>query len=253
MEYGVEALARLSKVSVRTLHYYDEIGLLKPLTRMMNGRRYYGTEQFLRLLEILYFKEIGFSLKKIISILASKNLDKVSLLSVQKQVLKKEIDRLEKVAGSIDKTITHYKGCKMSDKELCEQFDNFQNKIEKYKKFYENQFDKETKDEATKNVADLSKEEREAYTEKCNELLKKTIEAINRNITPDSEEAQELMRAQFDLSSGIVTVTKESYSASRDCFLENSAMYSQYIQFHPQLPEFYYKAMGVFAAHTFLE
>jgi DNA-binding transcriptional MerR regulator len=88
MEYSVESLAKLTKVSVRTLHYYDEIDLLKPLIRMANGRRYYGIEQLHRLLEILYFKEMGISLKKIRLMVDAQVKDKSSFLSAQKTVLK---------------------------------------------------------------------------------------------------------------------------------------------------------------------
>lgn len=64
MEYSVKDLCKLAKVSVRTLHYYDEIGLLKPKIRMENGRRYYSGEQILKLMDIIFFKKKGFSLKK---------------------------------------------------------------------------------------------------------------------------------------------------------------------------------------------
>lgn len=64
MDYSVEDMSRLLKVSVRTLHYYDEIELLKPAFRMQNGRRYYGFEQLIKLSDIIFFKKLGFSLKK---------------------------------------------------------------------------------------------------------------------------------------------------------------------------------------------
>ncbi len=65
----VKQLARDSGVSVRTLHHYDEIGLLKPATVGDNGYRYYGRDEFLRLQQILFHKELGFALAEITTIL----------------------------------------------------------------------------------------------------------------------------------------------------------------------------------------
>lgn len=93
MEYSVEDLAQISGVSVRTLHYYDEIGLLEPAIRMANGRRYYGVEQLLLLQEILYFKKTGFSLKKIKPLLELPYPKKAKALANQKQKLLKELLR----------------------------------------------------------------------------------------------------------------------------------------------------------------
>jgi len=108
MEYSVEDVSKLAKVSVRTLHYYDEIGLLKPAIRMENGRRYYAQEQVLRLMDIIFFKKIGFSLKKIESMLNLGNKDKRSLLIVKKEFLKKELKRIKDSIQSIDITLEFY-------------------------------------------------------------------------------------------------------------------------------------------------
>lgn len=252
MEYSVEALAKLSRVSIRTLHYYDEIGLLKPLIRMANGRRYYGTQQFLKLQKILYFKEIGFSLGKIKSILEMKNLNEVSLLVSQKEVLIKEIKRLEKLTKSIDRTIEHYKGCKMSEQEICEQFENFQNKMKEQRKNYEERFGKEYIDESIKKVENMSQEEKESYTETARDLMKKVVTALNDNIDPSSEEAQALMKEQVEFSSHLTPMTKELCLKSRECYLDPNFI-SMYERAHPKLPEFLYEAMGVFINRAFPE
>ena len=65
MAYTVKELAQLSGVSVRTLHFYDEIGLLKPARVGENQYRYYEEEQLLALQQILFFRELGFELKKV--------------------------------------------------------------------------------------------------------------------------------------------------------------------------------------------
>jgi len=67
-------------VSVRTLHYYDEIDLLKPTYRKSNGRRSYSEEELLKLMEIIFLKKFGFNLKKIASMLNLGNKDKRALM-----------------------------------------------------------------------------------------------------------------------------------------------------------------------------
>ena len=66
MKMQIKEFAELTEVSVRTLHYYDEIGLLNPdKVDEENGYRYYGEPAFEKMLEILFFRELGFSLKHI--------------------------------------------------------------------------------------------------------------------------------------------------------------------------------------------
>jgi MerR family transcriptional regulator, thiopeptide resistance regulator len=90
MAYTVTKLAKISGVSVRTLHFYDEIGLLKPAYYGSNGYRYYEEEQLLTLQQILFFKELGFELKRIQSILRKSNFDKLAdLLSSFEKKLRK--------------------------------------------------------------------------------------------------------------------------------------------------------------------
>ena len=65
IQYSVKDVTELSGVSVRTLHYYDKIGLLKPYNRTEAGYRYYCEKELLRLQQILFYKELDFSLKEI--------------------------------------------------------------------------------------------------------------------------------------------------------------------------------------------
>ena len=78
--YTVKQLARLSGVSVRTLHHYDEIGLLRPAFLGENRYRYYGREELLRLQDILFHRELGAPLQEIGELLAREGRDRVAIL-----------------------------------------------------------------------------------------------------------------------------------------------------------------------------
>lgn len=89
MFYKIKDVATLSGVSVRTLHYYDEVGLLKPNKINESGYRLYTDKELEILQQILFFKELDFSLDMIKNILLSDDYDKRETLKAQKELLEK--------------------------------------------------------------------------------------------------------------------------------------------------------------------
>ena len=110
MSYTVKKLANLSGISIRTLRFYDAIGLLKPAYYGDNHYRYYEDEQVLMLQQILFYREIGFSLNDIQRIISSDDFNKIDALISHKQVLSESLDRTKKLIKTIDKTISHLRG-----------------------------------------------------------------------------------------------------------------------------------------------
>ena len=103
MKMQIKEFAKLTGVSVRTLHYYDEIGLLKPaLVDAQNGYRFYDENSLLRMQEILFYRELGFELKSIANILSSPNYDKQKALAEQRKLLELKKDRLERIIDALD-------------------------------------------------------------------------------------------------------------------------------------------------------
>lgn len=100
----IKEFARLTGVSVRTLHYYDEIGLLRPaFVDEKNGYRDYDEKSLERMVEILFYRELEFPLKSIAEILSSPDYDKTAAICKQKELLKLKKDRLEKLISALDK------------------------------------------------------------------------------------------------------------------------------------------------------
>ena len=123
MAYSVKKLAVISGVSVRTLHFYDELGLLKPAYLGANGYRFYQEPQLLALQQILFYRELGFELKEIKRILDRADFEKVAALESHRQVLEKNLTRTRSLLETIDKTIQHLKGTKkMKSEELFAGF-----------------------------------------------------------------------------------------------------------------------------------
>ncbi len=107
--YSVKEVARLSGVSVRTLHYYDQIGLLKPLGRSDAGYRHYGHEELLRLQQILFYKELDFPLKEIVDLLDEPGFDLIDALEGHKAALLIRQKRIDHLIQTIETTIQQLK------------------------------------------------------------------------------------------------------------------------------------------------
>src|SRR5215471_19767491 len=119
MAYTVKQLALMSGVTVRTLHFYDEMALLKPAYTAANGYRIYEEPQLLMLQQILFYRELGFELKRINEILSQRKFAKIAALKSHRQVLEKNFTRTRTLIDTIDKTISHLKGGrKMKSEEL---------------------------------------------------------------------------------------------------------------------------------------
>jgi DNA-binding transcriptional MerR regulator len=110
MTHTVKQLARLAGVSVRTLHHYDDIGLLIPPTIGANGYRYYDERSVLRLQAILFYRELGFSLDKIKELLGRREVDAIQTLSEQRLILEDRVEQFRRMIATLDQTIRHLKG-----------------------------------------------------------------------------------------------------------------------------------------------
>src|SRR5260221_3589451 len=112
MAYTVKQVAAMSGVSVRTLHFYDETGLLAPAYLGANSYRFYEEPQLLILQQILFYRELGFELKQIQRILGRADFEKIAALQSHRKVLEKDLVRTQSLIETIDKTIEHLQGTK---------------------------------------------------------------------------------------------------------------------------------------------
>ena len=121
--YTVKQLGELAGVSVRTLHYYDEIGLLEPSSYGDNGYRQYDEDALFRLQQVLFYRELEFSLSEIAEIIEEPDFNVLESLQLHKQALQGETKRLKTLIQTIDKTMEHMKGkLEMSNREIFDGF-----------------------------------------------------------------------------------------------------------------------------------
>jgi MerR family transcriptional regulator, thiopeptide resistance regulator len=158
MEYTVKQLADLSMVSVRTLHYYDQKGLLKPSGYRGNGYRIYRQKELLRLQQILFFRELDFKLEEIKAIIDQPGFDILQALWLHRRMIENKITRFNSLIGTVDKTILKIKGeMEMSEKDYYAGFSREQQ--EKYQREIRQKYGTQALDESERRMKNWTKED----------------------------------------------------------------------------------------------
>lgn len=135
MAYRVKEVADLTGISIRTLHHYDHIGLLKPSFLTDAGYRMYNNQDLERLQQILFFKELDFPLQKIKEILDHPAFDPKHALQLHREVIIAKKERLERIIQTIDQKIQEIEeGAEMEKNKMFTAFNL--KEIEEHKKKY---------------------------------------------------------------------------------------------------------------------
>jgi DNA-binding transcriptional MerR regulator len=249
MRYTVKKLAKLSGVSVRTLHWYDEIGLLKPAYYEENGYRYYEEEQLLLLQQILFFRELGFKLEDIQKMLTRNDFDKIKALLAHKETLEMSLDRTKTLIDTIDKTILHLKGKQtMKDKDLYHGFHMAKQKeYEEYLVKYHGTVAEDLILQCKKRTVDWGSKEWEEIKKEGNEIYAALAQFIEKDLGPRSEEVQALIHQHYKMIMRFYDPSKDVYVGLAQLYCEHPGFRKFFHVHHPKLTEFIAEAMRVYA------
>ena len=206
MKMHIKEFADFTGVSVRTLHYYDEIDLLKPATvDKDNGYRYYNEKSAERMFEIIFLREMDFSLKSIKDILSSPNYNKNEAFRKQKELLLLKKSRLDRLISALEK----------AEKGEFDMKSLNNNEYENAKNSYE----KEVKDkwghtqaykESQEKTAGYSQEKQNDVNEGLMAIFSEFAEAMNSDINSDSAEAKAIAeKLKAYITENFYTCTKE--------------------------------------------
>lgn len=127
MALTVKAVADLAGISIRALHHYDQIGLLKPAGQSASGYRLYSQQDLERLQQILFFRELGFGLKEIREIIDSPDFDRRKALLAHRAALQQRRERIDRLIHTIDRTLESIEkeDAPMTREEMKQLFDGF--------------------------------------------------------------------------------------------------------------------------------
>lgn len=271
----VKEISDLTGISVRTLHYYDEIGLLKPTEKSDAGYRLYDDKALETLQQILFFREFDISLKEIKAVLDNPALERNQILQVQRKMLVTKKERMERLIASIDDIL---KGENKMDftiftkTEVEEMFqtmlehmpENMKNiaikefgSIEQWKKHYMEVVSSEEMQKGYAKVVEwyggkdkflsvartpVSKEVAESYNKRIEAILQKLIAKQNCDI--DSFEVKELVGEYGFVMKQLAQIKEEKG------FMMAQAQYYRNEQIKPMIDEKYGEGASDFFAQA---
>jgi DNA-binding transcriptional MerR regulator len=195
-ELTVKQLAAISGVTVRTLHHYDEIGLLHPASVGANGYRYYGRDELLRLQRILFHRELGVPLNAIAGLLELEGADQIAVLQAHRRKLEQERERFAQLISTIDQTIAGLKGkTHMANADLYKGFSA--EKQAGYEAWLIERYGdpmREDIERSRKAYARMDDAEREQLGREYAEVEQALAEALRQGIDPASDAVDVLIR-----------------------------------------------------------
>lgn len=243
MEYRVKQVAELAGVSVRTLHYYDEIDLLSPARVASNGYRYYSSSELFRLQQILIYRELGFELEEIGAVLDDPDYNLSESLQQQKRALKDEIARLEGVVATIDRTIVRLSGgVEMKDKQIFEGLSRDQ--LDSYRLEATGRWGDEQVSDSYRLWESYTEQQQQAIIDEGNAIYNDLVECVALGAEhPDTQALiarwNQHLRYFYEPSIERMRGLGEMYAHSPE-YLE------KFRQLHPALPEFLRSAISMY-------
>lgn len=238
----INEVAKLTGITVRTLHYYDEIDLLKPSTVNEAGYRLYDEKAIELLQQILFFRELDFPLNEIKDIVTSPTFDKAEALKKHKELLVKKRKRIDRLIKLVDKTIEGEDSMSFKEFDMTEIENAKQKYAKEVKKRWGNSDAYIESEDKTKNYG---KEQWKQIDEESKSILKAF--AVNKDKYPDSKEVQEIVKEWQDF------ITKRFYKCTNEILSGLGLMYLNDERFKKNIDqngegtaEFMSKAIGAY-------
>ncbi len=248
--YSVQKMAKLAGVSVRTLHLYDQMGLLKPSIRTEARYRLYGEKELLRLQQILFYKELDFPLKEIQAILDNPDFDLVEALLSHKVSLQAQQDRISTLLETIDKTVNHLKTgtIMLKPEELYEGL--AKETAEVYRAEASKKYGEDVVAHSEKALGKMTKEQFETLKTELKENASALF--VLREEDPTSEKVQKLIARHYEMirifwgTSGASDKQAEAYKGLGQLYLNDERFTIIDGQAQPEYALFLSKAMAYF-------
>ena len=238
--YTVNKLARLAGISVRTLHYYDEMGLLKPKSSSVSGYRQYAKDAVERLQQILFFRELDFYLDETRTILSSPDFNTLEALHSHRVLLKKRAERIYELISTIDKTISKMEGKrKMEIKEYYQGFSDAQ--VEKYRREVRRRWGKDVLNTNEARVLAMVKEKFVALQAEGSAIFTAISDNIIRGF--DSPAVQTQIAAWRQWLENFHHYSGQAVPGLGQAYSQHSEFTALFREIHPDLPEFLTRAI----------
>lgn len=240
LRFTIKQLARQAGVSVRTLHYYDEIGLLRPARNPENNYRIYGRPAVLRLQQILFLRELGLGLEQIQEMLDRPEFDLLTALERHRKALLARQERLRKLVQTVERTIQHLKGnIEMDTQDLFAGFSEEQQK--EYEAEAERRWGSEQVKQSRQRWGSYSPEKKRQVMQEGQAIYLDLAAAIP--LGPDSPQAQDGIARWHQHIRYFYEPTKEILLGLADGYNDDPAFAQVFERIHPDLAAFMRQAI----------
>lgn len=247
MTMKINEVAKLVGISVRTLHYYDEIGLLKPAAKSAAGYRLYTDENLATLQQILFFKELGFPLNTIKELIYSPTFDRLKALQLQRELLLKRKAQIEEMLETLERTIQFEKGeIEMTNEE---KFKGFNFKHNPYEAEARERWG-EAVDASNESLQAMSPEEQQQLADEMIAIFTKL--ATLKDQSPASAEAQAVIAEWYQLLTKTMgdTLSLDVFQSLGEMYVLDRRFTQNIDQFGEGLAQFMSRAMTLYAKNN---
>ena len=249
--YTVKEVAKLSGVTVRTLHHYDQVGLLKPAQVGENGYRYYGREELLRLQQILFHRELELPLEAIIQVLGQPEFDRLEALRRQRRILSDKASRYRRLIKTLDRTLAALEGeTEMKEEDLYKGFAPEKQaayEAELIERFGEGA--RASIEESKKVVGKWSKADWERNSQEYGDVEARLGKALADGLPADSAEVRALIRRHHAWIAVMWNrkPSAQSYIGLGQMYVDHPDFHARYDAVQPGLAEYLSEAMRAYA------
>lgn len=247
----VRQVAKVSGVSVRTLHHYDQIGLLRPAFTGQNRYRYYGQEELLRLQQVLLHRELGIPLGEIGAILDAPGFDRLEALRQQRQRLSEEAKRYAQLVRTIDRTIASLEGDRaMRNADLYKGVSP--DKQAEYEAWLVEQFGGDMPERialSKREYESLSEAEKQQLNQELHDMEQGLAEGLRRGVPMGSPSLDPLLGRHRAWVSRMwdKQCPPEAYAGLADLYLSHPDFIARYEAIEPGFAEYLSGSMKVYA------
>ena len=247
--YTVGEVARLAGVTVRTLHHYDDIGLLRPTGRTAGGYRVYDEDDLERLHEILVYRELDLPLDGIRAVMSASGLDRAAVLHGQLRQLIGHKRRLERVINAVENAIrAEETGMNLTKEEMFEVFGDF-DPSEHGEEAERRWGETDAYQESARRTARYTKEDWLEIKAESEEIGRRWVEALRSGVDPTSEAAVDIAEAaRFQIDRRFYPCPPEMHVNLGEMYLADPRFTKTYEDMAPGLAQFVRDAIVANAA-----
>lgn len=251
MAMTVSEVARLAKVSVRTLHHYDELGILSPAARSEAGYRLYDDGDLDRLQEILFFKELGFRLDEIADLVSDPAIDRATALRMQQDLLIEKTLKLEAMLAAVERELEALEaGNPMDKEEMFEVFGDF-DPDEYEDEVKERWGDTEAYRESARRTRRYTKADWERIKAEGTKNLEDMIALFDEGVAPDDPRAMDVAdAARLQIDRNFYTCSYEMHVGLGEMYVADPRFTKYYDQHREGLAEWFRQAIRANAARA---